>query len=202
MGRQVHFGVGGDAFYLDLLFFHIEQLRYVVVELKTGRFQPEYAGKLGFWSTHIVATSAIRQFLGARNSRCARGERPRISTDTSRIIMHRRPFTIPSAKSNPRSRETELSANGVPSSCLLKVAAVGGTFPVAGRFAGRGAGAHGGGEGTVRGDTGETLGEVAGHEGVACADGVNEGRLRRGPAEVSGQRLTGSVPVSRSSSSR
>ncbi|MDQ0819397.1 putative nuclease of restriction endonuclease-like (RecB) superfamily [Arthrobacter sp. V4I6] len=29
---------------MDLLFFHIEQSRYVVIELKTGKFQPEYAG--------------------------------------------------------------------------------------------------------------------------------------------------------------
>lgn len=49
VGRQVHFDVGGDDFYLDLLFFHVVQLRYVVVELKTGKFQPEYAGKLGFY---------------------------------------------------------------------------------------------------------------------------------------------------------
>jgi RecB family endonuclease NucS len=49
VGRQVHFDVDGDDFYVDLLLFHIEQLRYVVVELKTGKFQPEYAGKLNFY---------------------------------------------------------------------------------------------------------------------------------------------------------
>ena len=49
VGRQVHFDVDGDDFYLDLLFFHVVQLRYIVVELKTGKFQPEYAGKLGFY---------------------------------------------------------------------------------------------------------------------------------------------------------
>ena len=49
VGRQVHLEVGGDAFYIDLLFFHVEQLRYYVFELKTGRFQPEYAGKLNFY---------------------------------------------------------------------------------------------------------------------------------------------------------
>jgi predicted nuclease of restriction endonuclease-like (RecB) superfamily len=49
VGRQVHFDVDGDDFYLDLLFFHVEQLRYVVIELKTGKFQPEYAGKLQFY---------------------------------------------------------------------------------------------------------------------------------------------------------
>ena len=49
VGRQVHFDVDGDDFYVDLLFFHIEQSRYVVIELKTGKFQPEYAGKLNFY---------------------------------------------------------------------------------------------------------------------------------------------------------
>lgn len=31
------------------MFFHVEQLRYFVVELKTGKFQPEHAGKLNFY---------------------------------------------------------------------------------------------------------------------------------------------------------
>jgi predicted nuclease of restriction endonuclease-like (RecB) superfamily len=48
VGRQMHFNVGGDDFYIDLLFCHVEQLRYYVIELKTGKFQPEYAGKLNF----------------------------------------------------------------------------------------------------------------------------------------------------------
>jgi predicted nuclease of restriction endonuclease-like (RecB) superfamily len=49
VGRQVHFDVNGDDFYVDLLFFHVEQLRYVVIELKTGKFKPEYLGQLGFY---------------------------------------------------------------------------------------------------------------------------------------------------------
>lgn len=49
VGRQVHFDVGGDDFYVGLLFFHMEQLRYIVIELKTGKFQPEHAGQLNFY---------------------------------------------------------------------------------------------------------------------------------------------------------
>ncbi|MCX5044842.1 PDDEXK nuclease domain-containing protein [Aldersonia sp. NBC_00410] len=49
VGRQLHFEVDGDDFYLDLLFFHVEQLRYIVVELKAGKFRPEDAGQLGFY---------------------------------------------------------------------------------------------------------------------------------------------------------
>lgn len=49
VGRQVHFEVDGDDFYIDLLFFHVEQLRYVVLELKTTKFDPRDAGQLGFY---------------------------------------------------------------------------------------------------------------------------------------------------------
>lgn len=49
VGRQVHLDVEGDDFYVDLLLFHLEQLRYVVVELKIGRFKPDFAGQLGFY---------------------------------------------------------------------------------------------------------------------------------------------------------
>ena len=49
IGRQVHFEVEGRDFFADLVFFHVEQLRYVVVELKIGRFEPEYTGQLGFY---------------------------------------------------------------------------------------------------------------------------------------------------------
>ena len=49
VGRQVHLAVGGEDFYLDLLFFHVEQLRYVVVELKVGRFAPADVGQLSFY---------------------------------------------------------------------------------------------------------------------------------------------------------
>ncbi|NQX13065.1 DUF1016 domain-containing protein [Microbacteriaceae bacterium VKM Ac-2855] len=48
-GRQVHFDVSGRDFFLDLLFFHTEQLRYVVIELKKGEFEPAFTGQLGFY---------------------------------------------------------------------------------------------------------------------------------------------------------
>ena len=49
VGRQVHFEVNGDDFFIDLLFFHVEQLRYVVIELKAKKFDPRDAGQLGFY---------------------------------------------------------------------------------------------------------------------------------------------------------
>ena len=49
IGRQHHIAVDGEDFYIDLLFFHVEQLRYVVFELKTRKFDPRDAGQLGFY---------------------------------------------------------------------------------------------------------------------------------------------------------
>ena len=49
MGRQVPLHVGEREFFLDLLFYHARLHCYVVVELKTGDFEPEFAGKLNFY---------------------------------------------------------------------------------------------------------------------------------------------------------
>jgi predicted nuclease of restriction endonuclease-like (RecB) superfamily len=49
VGRQVRFQVDDDEYSVDLLLFHVEQVRYVVVELKVGKFRPEHAGQLGFY---------------------------------------------------------------------------------------------------------------------------------------------------------
>ena len=53
VGRQVHLQVGEREFYIDLLFYHIKLHCYVVVELKTKRFEPEYVGKLNFYVTAV-----------------------------------------------------------------------------------------------------------------------------------------------------
>jgi hypothetical protein len=53
VGRQVHIEVGGDDFYLDLLFYHLKLRAYVVIELKAGDFKPEDIGQLGFYLTAV-----------------------------------------------------------------------------------------------------------------------------------------------------
>lgn len=49
VGRQVHLEIGGDDFFLDLLFYHVRLHCYVVVELKATKFKPEHVGQLGFY---------------------------------------------------------------------------------------------------------------------------------------------------------
>ena len=53
VGRQYHLEVGGQDFYIDLLFYHLKLHCYVVIELKSGPFKPEYAGKLNFYLTAV-----------------------------------------------------------------------------------------------------------------------------------------------------
>ena len=54
VGRQMELQMpGGQTFFPDLLFYHIPQHRYVVVELKVVKFIPEFAGKLNFYVSAV-----------------------------------------------------------------------------------------------------------------------------------------------------
>lgn len=49
VGRQYRLEVGDEDFYIDLLFYHLSLRAFVVIDLKKGKFKPEYAGKLNFY---------------------------------------------------------------------------------------------------------------------------------------------------------
>lgn len=53
VGQQVNIEVGGDDFFIDLLFYHLKLRSYIVIELKTGDFKPEHLGQLGFYITAV-----------------------------------------------------------------------------------------------------------------------------------------------------
>ncbi len=53
VGSQYRLEIGGQDYYLDLLFYHIKLQRYVAVDLKVGAFKPEYAGKMNFYLTAL-----------------------------------------------------------------------------------------------------------------------------------------------------
>lgn len=61
VGRQVHLDVDGEDFFIDLLFYHLKLRCYVVVELKTGVFKPEYAGQLNFYLSAVDAQLKAEQ---------------------------------------------------------------------------------------------------------------------------------------------
>ncbi len=52
VGRQKELRMpDGTSFFPDLIFYHIPQKRYVVIDLKAVRFVPEFAGKINFYVT-------------------------------------------------------------------------------------------------------------------------------------------------------
>jgi len=53
MGRQYVLKVGDDDYRTDLLFYHARLKCYVVIELKTRKFEPEFVGKLNFYVTAV-----------------------------------------------------------------------------------------------------------------------------------------------------
>ena len=53
VGRQVHLEIGGDDFFIDLLFYHLKLRCYVVIEIKAAKFKPEHLGQLGFYMTAV-----------------------------------------------------------------------------------------------------------------------------------------------------
>jgi predicted nuclease of restriction endonuclease-like (RecB) superfamily len=53
VGRQVHLEVGGDDFYIDLLFYHLRLRCYVVIELKARDFEPGDVAQLSMYQTIV-----------------------------------------------------------------------------------------------------------------------------------------------------
>lgn len=53
VGRQVHLEVGGDDFYIDLLFYHYRLHCFVVIELKAGKFQAGHVSQLNMYMSIV-----------------------------------------------------------------------------------------------------------------------------------------------------
>jgi predicted nuclease of restriction endonuclease-like (RecB) superfamily len=53
LGREYHLKIEDQDFYIDLLFYHIRLRCFMVIELKSGKFKPEYAGKMNFYLSAV-----------------------------------------------------------------------------------------------------------------------------------------------------
>jgi predicted nuclease of restriction endonuclease-like (RecB) superfamily len=53
VGRQYQIEVGGEDFYIDLLFYHLKLRCYVVIELKAKEFRPVDTGQLNFYLSAV-----------------------------------------------------------------------------------------------------------------------------------------------------
>lgn len=53
IGKEYHLEIEEEDYYIDLLFYNLLVRSYVVIELKTTEFRPEYIGKLNFYLSAI-----------------------------------------------------------------------------------------------------------------------------------------------------
>ncbi|MGF1524665.1 MAG: YhcG family protein [Leptolyngbyaceae cyanobacterium] len=53
VGKNYHLDIGGQDFYLDLLFYHLELRCYIIIELKMDEFQAEYSGKMNLYISAV-----------------------------------------------------------------------------------------------------------------------------------------------------
>ena len=53
LGDEYRLDIEGDEFFVDLLFYHLGLSCFVVIELKTTDFKPEYTGKLSFYCSVV-----------------------------------------------------------------------------------------------------------------------------------------------------
>jgi len=53
VGREVHMEVGGDDFFIDLLFYHLKLRCYVVIELKARDFRPGDVSQLSMYQNVV-----------------------------------------------------------------------------------------------------------------------------------------------------
>lgn len=67
VGRQVRLEVNGDEYFCDLLFYHIKLRRYIVIELKVVKFEPEFVSKLNFYCSavnHLIKEEEDNETIG------------------------------------------------------------------------------------------------------------------------------------------
>ena len=71
VGKALPISVGGDEFELDLLFYHVVLHRYVVIELKTGKFHPKDHGTTSSRNMHCLICG-VRLACRHTSSACLR----------------------------------------------------------------------------------------------------------------------------------
>jgi predicted nuclease of restriction endonuclease-like (RecB) superfamily len=79
-GRQKSLVVGGEEFILDLLFFHHPTRRFVVIDLKIGAFQAEFAGKMN------LNVNAVNELIAHGEDRATVGFI--LCTDRNEAVAH------------------------------------------------------------------------------------------------------------------
>ena len=66
VGRQVHLEVGGDDFFIDMLFYHLKLRCYVVIELKACKFEPGFVSQLAMYQNIVNVMLNVHSIANAK----------------------------------------------------------------------------------------------------------------------------------------
>jgi len=120
VGSQYHLSIGGEDFYLDLLFYHLELRCFVIIDLKMGDFRAEYSGKMNLYVSAIdeqMRKSQDNPTIGlilckSKNKTIAEYALRNLSTPIA-VSTHRLPEQLKESLPSVEQLETELDAAAV-----------------------------------------------------------------------------------------
>lgn len=117
VGSQYHLNIGGEDFYLDMLFYHLELRCFVIIDLKMGDFKAEYSGKMNLYVSAVddmLSKEHDNPTIGivlckSRNKTIAEYALRNLSTPIA-VSTHKLPKTLQESLPTPEQLEMELDA--------------------------------------------------------------------------------------------
>lgn len=117
VGSQYHLDIGGEDFYLDLLFYHLELRCFIIIDLKMGDFKAEYSGKMNLYvsavddmlrNEHDNPTIGI-VLCKSKNKTIAEYALRNVSTPIA-VSTHKLPKQLQDSLPTPEQLEMEMEA--------------------------------------------------------------------------------------------
>lgn len=116
VGRQLRFGVARDEFFPDLLVYNFVLRRFVVVELKVGKFEPGHVGQLGMYLSAVDDLLALPSDEPAIRLCCCLRRRT-LSLPNMRFVTSSHPLAWPNGRPKSKIRSQKMS----PAACQASV---------------------------------------------------------------------------------
>jgi hypothetical protein len=117
VGSQYYLEVDEEAYYLDLLFYHLKLRCFIVIDLKMGEFQPEYSGKMNFYVSavddllrHSTDNPTIGLILCKSKSKTKAEYALRNLNTPIAVTTHRLPKSLKENLPTVQQLETEMNA--------------------------------------------------------------------------------------------
>ncbi len=117
VGSQYHLDIGGEDFYLDLLFYHLELRCFIIIDLKMGDFKAEYSGKMNMYVSAVddmLRKEGDNPTIGmvlckSKNKTIAEYALRNVSTPIA-VSTHKLPKNLQDSLPTPEQLEIEMEA--------------------------------------------------------------------------------------------